>query len=469
MSYTSRSALGAIRYEMASRLGHLPTSANPIIAERLARYHKPEDAFDESMILERIVDADTLGQVHSPEIKYVVCVDGSGHEDQEAYDRYPSTRVLYMQIAGVFIDLRQMLERTGPFVDPARLADATESSVVSGFLPGSFLEHESFEDPDEAFRAEFFDLFADTVIQQRTLLQLLLETQRYARPHEASAAARGNLLLTKCPNKKCSLNEPPRGYKGAPIPALSMSKCAECGANVWPTDALRIWEQFNSDDSNKQVLSRTSQVIEHLVLIGVALGIEAMSPRMLQQTAFICDGDLALFGEPARFQHGLRGCWQEIMRRARLRGHQPPVVIGVAKSGYPVEHFHGIRRFVKRRHLMRLDDVYMTKRLRVRSLAETYFGRKLFYHSADGQLLVSTVVPETELAYGYGEADYSDFVRFPALSRALDVLDGIGTRLYDDALIPVALAHHWAAYPLANAEKVLRMLTERSVSSGESP
>ncbi|WJK33170.1 hypothetical protein [Solwaraspora sp. WMMA2065] len=456
-----------MRYEMASRLGHLPTSSNPVIAERLARYRKPEDSFNKSMIVDRIVDVDSLGQTHSPDIKYVVCVDGSGHEDQEAYDRYPSTRVLYMQIAGVFIDLRQMLEQAGPFVDPARLADATESSVVSGFLPGSFLEHETYDDPNEAFRAEFFELFADTVIQKRSLLELLLETQRFARPHEAAAAERGNLLLTKCPNRECALSEPPRGYQGSPIPGLTISRCSSCSTALWPTDALRIWEQFSSDDSNKQVLNRTSQIVEHLVLIGVALGIEAMSPRMLQQTAFICDGDLALFGEPARFQHGLRGCWQEIIRRSRLRGHQPPTIIGVAKSGYPVEHFHGIRRFVERRHLMRLDDAYMTERLRVRSLAETYFGRKLFYHSGDGQLLVITVVPETELAYGYGETDYSDFSRFPALARTLDLLDNIGTRLYDDALIPVALAHHWAAYPLANAEKVLRMLTERTVPSSE--
>jgi hypothetical protein len=42
---------------------------------------------------------------------------------------------------------------------------------------------------------------------------------------------------------------------------------------------------------------------------------------------------------------------------------------------------------------MRLDDSYMRERRRVRSLSDSYFGRKFYYHAADGQLLVLTVPP----------------------------------------------------------------------------
>lgn len=37
------------------------------------------------------------------------------------------------------------------------------------------------------------------------------------------------------------------------------------------------------------------------------------------------------------------------------------------------------------------------------------------------------------------------------------LLDRIGTRLYDDAVIPVALAHGWTAYPLRTAGTVLKL------------
>lgn len=199
--------------------------------------------------------------------------------------------------------------------------------------------------------------------------------------------------------------------------------------------------------------------------MGVALSFEQLSPKLLTQTAFLYDGDLAIFGEPARLHTGLLKAWQALWARCIGRKQQPPVVVGVAKGGYPVEHLRGIGRFIPRRHLMRLDDFYMRDRLRVSSLTETYFGRKFFYHAADGQLLVLTVPPADGEAYAKrGERDLSEVRRFPTLARTLEALDRLGSRLYDNALIPVALAHNYAAYPLDNAERVLRVLTEQTIT-----
>jgi len=81
---------------------------------------------------------------------------------------------------------------------------------------------------------------------------------------------------------------------------------------------------------------------------------------------------------------------------------------------------------------------------------------------------VITVPPEEGQAYEKGDGnDLSAFERFPTLPRTVDLLDRLGTRLYEDALIPVALAHHWAAYPLASADRVLRVLTERTLQRDE--
>lgn len=474
MPYQSRTATGAVRYQLASRLGHLPTSTNPYIRERLQRYRQPEETFDPDVIKARVMAADDLGQPRSPQIRYVVAVDGSGHEDEEAFDYYPSTRVLYMQIAGVFIDLEMMLHQPGRFVDPARIADATESSVVSGFLPGSFLEHEEYKDPVEAFRAELFDLFASTQIQQRSLLEILLEVQQHGRDDDRAAALSGHLWLSTCPNYDCDYSDY-RRCPGLSVPLRETVPCPSCGRQLWSTDSLRLYEAYQSDARNGEVLGRCHQLIEHLVLYGVALSFEQLAPRLLSRTAFLFDGDLAVFGEAARLHRGLLGAWQALGARCAARSRQPPALLGVAKSGYPVEHLHGIRRYLPARNLMRLDDYYMRERLRVRSLSDTYFGRKFYYHAADGQLLVLTVPPAVGDAYAKTrslaasatanqQADLSRLDRFPTLVRTCDVLDRLGSRLFDDALIPASLAHSWAAYPLANAERVLRILTEDSLS-----
>ncbi|MFJ5608203.1 hypothetical protein ACIQCJ_02240 [Streptomyces sp. NPDC093221] len=475
MPYSTRLPGGAIRYETASSMGHGPTVENERIKERLAHYSQPDANLDFDRISNLVGTAEGLDQPAAPEIRYVVAVDGSGHEYAEAYDQYPSTRVLYLQIAGVFIDLQHMLKHSGPFVSPSRIAESMEASVVSGFLPGSYLEHDEFKDPTQAFRAELYDLFSTTQVQNRSLLDVLGDVQRFGLPRDAEAAKQGEMTLPKCPNTQCSLNDPKEArLAGLAVPLKSPGQCPSCSQILWSTDTFRVYEEFHPDTTNGEVLGRARDIIEHLVLIGVALSFEQLWPKLLPQTAFLYDGDLAVFGNSARMFRGILGCWQALWARCRDRGQKPPVVLGIAKSGYPVEHFKGIQRAsavaecplpVPPRSFMRLDDSYMEDVLRVQSLTETYYGRKFFYHAADGQLLVITVPPSAGLAYATDKSTgFDDPARFPTLKRTLEVLDQMGSRLYDDAVIPVSLAHNWAAYPLSNADRVLRVLTEQTIT-----
>jgi hypothetical protein len=471
MPYSTSLPGGGTRFELASRLGHTPTANNPHIRERLARYRKPEDSFDPKRIEDLVAAATSLDQATQPAIRYVVAVDGSGHEYEEAFDRYPSTRVLYLQIAGVFIDLTHMSKHEGPFVSPSKIAEATQAAVVSGFLPSSYLEHEEFDDPRTAFRAELFDLFQTTVVQQHyTLLDILLEVQKHGVDRDREAAVRGEVLLPKCPDDDCDLNDSRSARSfGLAVPIKKMAQCPKCGIELWPTDTFRVWEAFRPDAANGEVMGRCRDIMEHLVLVGVALSLENLYPKLLPQTAFLYDGDLAVFGEAARIFRGLLGIWQAIMSRCTVRGQQPPVILGIAKTGYPAEHLRGIKRFVPVGNFMRLDDRYMADVLRIKSLTETYYGRKLFYHAQDGQLLVLTVPPFDGSAYVKTSVDDPDThslpERVPTLRRTFEVLDRMGSRLYDDAVIPVSLAHTWAAYPLSNADHVLRILTEETLKS----
>lgn len=472
--YSSRMPGGSIRFELASRMGHGPTVDNERISRGLARYRQPEDNYDPSQFEKLVSSSEDLDQPLSPPIRYVVAVDGSGHEYEEAFDRYPSTRVLYLQIAGVFIDLQRMLNHAGPFVKPSQIAAAMEASVVSGFLPGSYLEHDYFKDPVVAFRAEIYNLFAETRVHHRTLIDLLGEVQKYGIPRDAEAAYKGQVLLPKCPNEACGLNDPAEANRaGLRVSLREPGWCPTCGGQLWATDMLRVYEDFRPDAANKEVMGRVRDTIEHLVLIGVALSFEASYPKLLEQTAFLYDGDLAVFGNSARLFRGLLGCWQALWKRSTSRNQRPPVVLGIAKHGYPVDYFAGIQRNallrdqplpVPPKSFMRLDDQFMEEVLRVKSLTETYYGRKFFYHAADGQQLVITVPPLEGQAYTkVSMGDEAEAARFPTLKRTLEVLDRMGTRLYDDAVIPVALAHNFAAYPLANADHVLRVFTEESL------
>lgn len=454
-------------FERARRLGHVPTAANPEIAAKLGLYKRPDDGDGGISIEPLLIGRDDLDGLDTPIADFAIAIDGSNYEYTEAFDRFPSTRALYFQIAGVFCDLRTMLNQPGPFVSPARIADAVEQDVIPGFLPSSHLEHAVFSDPIEAFRAELFDFFINKQVNDRSFASILLRVQRQSTPEDAAAAHDSLIRVRRCPNPSCVDNNG-NPAKDILVPAVAVGECPSCGCYVWPSDVLRLHEAFNPEGSNLEVLGRAMLAIEHLVLVGVALAILDDAPQMLPRCAFITDGSLAQFGEVAPMRLGLLGAWRLIAHELRNRGLELPVVVGIEKTGFAADHLRALRERIQPGTLMRLPDEYLADRLRARSWSETYYGRKFFYVSGTGQALVISVPPLGADFSPYpsdASTDRSDPAFYPTMRRTLAMLDEVGTRLYDNALIPVALAHSYAAYPLTTSTHVLRLLTEQTLGT----
>ena len=452
-------------FERARKLGHVPTAENAEIAAKLSLYRRPDDSGDTYSIDPLLEAAEDVPGPTSPTATFAVAIDGSNHEYEEAFDRYPSTRVLYFQIAGVFCDLTQMLDQPGLFVSPARIADAVEQSVIPGVLPSSHLEHAVYEDQTTAFRAELFNFFVEKQVNDRSLTSILLRVQRQATSEDAAAAASDAVRVRRCPNPECADagGEPARDLV---VPVVAYIECPVCGTPVWSTDVLRLHESFRPEGSNLEVLGRAMTAIEHLVVAGVALAILDDAPNVLPECAFITDGPLAQFGETAPLRLGLLGAWRHVAHKLTESGLGLPVVVGIEKTGYAADHLRALRERIPPATLMRLPDRYLTERLRTSSWKETYYGRKFFYVSSVGQALVITIPPLGADWSPYPSddtTDRSDLLYYPTLRRSLSLLDRIGTQLYDNALIPVALAHSFAAYPLTTATQVLRLLTEQTL------
>ena len=86
---------------------------------------------------------------------------------------------------------------------------------------------------------------------------------------------------------------------------------------------------------------------------------------------------------------------------------------------------------------------------------DTYYGQKFFYRTAQGQMLTLTIPkPNRPITDPHNPAHY------PMMRDTLAFLDRIGTALYQDAVIPVALAHSFASIPLRTGSKVLRLLSQ---------
>jgi hypothetical protein len=454
------------RFERAHPLGHVPTIQNEMVQERLQRYRLPgrdtSDGAHEELVRSLLTPVDRLPGAER-EVRWLVTVDGSEHE--ELIDtRFPSTRMLFTQIAGVLIDLHKLRETDYGFVDPAVIADAQRGSVFAAFLPSSNLSSLDEDDPQRAFRRELYTVMSEAAVDDINLLDVLvaLEQLRVV-PDEGKSGASGAKSV-KCP--ACGQSYDPKliARDGSPCPN------AQCDETLWPTDALRIHEAFNPWGPNGVVGTRVMMVLEHLALACLARSIQKKSPSALDDLAFVADGPLALFGEPARMRRTILTFWQMLSSKVIEQRGQPPLVLGVEKTGEFVEHARDLGELLEPGHLMSLPLDYIESYISFKNSKYgegTYYGRKFIYRTTDERTIVFSIPPlggMSVLPYGSGSLDLADY---PTLGPTCRLLDRIGTRLHDDALIPVALAHRWAAYPLRTAGTVLRLHAEEHLADGK--
>ncbi|MEJ7568487.1 MAG: hypothetical protein WKF41_09510 [Gaiellaceae bacterium] len=121
-----------------------------------------------------------------------------------------------------------------------------------------------------------------------------------------------------------------------------------------------------------------------------------------------------------------------------------------------------ITRRVPEGRLMTLDEDYVERYITFRGSPhgkDTYYGRHFFYRSVTGQMYTLTVPPLASV--GLQPHETLDLNDYPTLRSTCRLLDGLGTRLYENATIPVTLAHQYAAYPLSNAGRVLKLHAEK--------
>jgi hypothetical protein len=448
-------------FEHASSLGHVPTINHPLVQETLRRYLMPaERTQDVGEISDNLIDPAALDQQTHP-VRWTIATDSSPFE-HEVDPHFPSTRLLFMQMAAVIVDLERLRERDGPFADPVAIRDAQQASVMAAVLPSSNLIRSDGTLPHRAFREEVDALFRHCTVEGRTLLDVLLEVEA---ERDDVATPAGTLVMARCPGCNAAIDEldanfVPVGTTGAPCPA--------CGEALMATDALRVHETFNEHGSNQEACSRALSVAERLILLALLGHLQARRPSVLGQMAFVTDGPLALFGEVAPIKRPLLRRLQRVAADQRDHGFGLPVIVGIEKGGMFAEHADAIRENIPEGMLMTLPDHYVQRYITFRGSphgADTYYGRHFFYRAASGSIFTITIPPLGN--FGASPHDPFKIGDYPTLRATCEVLDRIGTRLYPNATIPVALAHQYAAYPLTSAGHILKLHAEEHLDRGQ--
>ncbi len=442
------------RFEHASSLGHVPTVRHPMIATALRLYTSPADRTrDVDAIRSCLIDPASLGQDISVP-RWTMATDSSPFEHVVDPD-FPSTRLVFAQMSAVLVDLERLRGRIGPFVDPAAIRDAQHATVMAGVLPSSNLMRADGTAPLRAFREAVDELLRTRHVEGRTLFEVLAEVQA----NRLDTAGRSLGSVPRCPSCRREL----KGTDDQPMLFdTDGMTCPACAEEIMFTDLLRAHETFREHGENQEACGRVMSVAERLITLGFLDHVHSRMRGVVGDVALVTDGPLALFGEVAKLKTGLLRRMQVVADELRGEGLRLPVVVGIEKSGRFVEHARAIRSHIPTGTLMAPDRDYVERYITFRGSthgSETYYGRHFFYRSGDRRIYVITVPPlgrQNALPHEqFKSADY------PTLASTCALIERIGTRLYDDATIPLVLAHRFAAFPVETAGDVLRLHVEQ--------
>lgn len=451
MPYTTVSGT----HERASRVGH----ANAVIralADRTDFYVPAERLGEVEWLRDRIRPRDGLAlPAGSQPLIAALAIDGSSTA-APVRDGLPSVYYGYAQAAAAYVDLTALeQQRAERFVDPVAIHRAVNTALVSLDLPVAGAFTRSGVDIVTSWRESLDRLFRVKKVEVNRLDQSLLELLFLVHGRPGAPA---RTLPVNCPNDACE-------RKDVAVP-VAVIGCPGCGENLHPTDMLRIHEEVVEDGTNAAPLSRLMSVVELLVLVGLTTLLwEQSRGELLESTLFIVDGPLAVYGPPAPLRSRAESYFQAMA--ATTPGHAP-FICGLEKTGTMVDY----ARQLARHDVLGPGDLLVCDERVIAAVAntddparygkETYWGRKFVYRAADGRVVVPTIMPASGHAYDVrGGQPGPD--GYPSLPAILDVIDRTGSSMYRDGVIPVAVAHGTAAFPIGVGTDVLRLVARHKL------
>lgn len=389
------------------------------------------------------------------EVRHVVAIDGST-VTCTVEQGFPGAQAAAFHLGVVIIDIGKVRDFPSNYIPrPKEMRSLEKVKTLSAVLPGRNVVRRDM--PSDTSK-NFFRFVVNKEFNSRLDPdhETLFDTY-----HEIIEKATRQIrcpMMEDCPMDNKTINVQIEGG------------CCDCHRNesIYGTDALRLHERFSDVESSEQAFTGFRQVIEQLALLNIMRYFEQREQfEVFQGTAFVLDGPLAIFGMPAWLQGPIQKEVERLHKRILEVNGQGLLLMGVEKSGLFMDHFEridwaqedGPRGRIENGTAFAVPTEYAHKYIVLRPIdakphgQDTYWGRKILYKTKTGNHTVFTVPIVNEQGKDY---NCCDPVAFPRLNEALNLVDELGTHLYEDGFAPLVRAHRHAAIPLRSGERILK-------------
>lgn len=434
-------------FERASKIAHTEILNNPDVQAFVAGCTLPSAPPGAQLeaLQKPLPPADTR-------IKAVIAVDG-GLTEVAVRKEFPSASVAFMTFGPLLLKLEDLKELDrSPFIAPEDMARLKNLQRYSLVLPTKAVRAPAAGSFKAGVRKTIQAFMAEKQPELLKALQWLL----YREWVPGAAGSKGPRTVPKCPTCEAETGGRSFVHEG-PIEQT----CQACGQAIYFTDVLRLYERVDEEQGAGGIMAYLLSTLEQLVIVHVIKSILAMKPAALREVLLIRDGPLAFFGVTAP----LRKPMMELMKYLSDRDQGSPLIclVGLEKGGHFVEHAALVAPELKPDHYLMLDSDYVYKYVQPGDPTgnpfgfNTYYGGKLIYKSARGDVFVATIPTKQYLS----KPEIGDLLNAPEVLR---VVAELRCAMYDSALLPVVLANKLVSLADVPSSEILKRFVRDGVT-----
>ncbi len=434
--------------EAASKSAHGHVINDPEVQAFLGRCDIPKRADDVHFDKHLVLPFTALAE--NP-IKYVIAVD-SGFTEVQVQPRFPSAKICFFQFGALAFSVEDLvaLERA-PFIDPDDISKLRQIERLQLTLPLRNVQLQGEATLTGSVRRAVYEFF-----RQKLEDRELIETLRWLLYQEYGTGA-DTWKLASCP----ICGTPRVSLHRDKLSAEHTAPCESCGEPIYLTDVFRLHEAIDDELGAGGIVGYVTTAFEQIILAHLMRIILEVKPRLLEEVLFIKDGPLAFFGQTANMYKPMRWMVSHLLSKQAL------FLVGLEKSGPFVEHANEVSTVLKAGSVLVLDNDYIYDYiLPGRADAQrpygctTYYGNKVVFKTSSGSTHVATIPTMEDGLSHPRKAD------LPNLDVILTNVDLLRCDMYDNALIPVALANKLVSLAAHPSSRILQKFALGTVNRG---
>ncbi len=233
----------------------------------------------------------------------------------------------------------------------------------------------------------------------------------------------------------------------------------KCKSAIYLTDVFRLFEKADNDSGAEGILSYTSNLVESFLIIHTIKNILEIEDGFINSFLFIKDGPLSFGGETANMHKPMQAFLNFFQEKYNVN------LIGVETSGAFVDHAKEIKDKLKPGQVLLLSNHHIFSYIQPGKAesneyaSTSYYGGKFIYKSLDERIYVLTL-PVKDHKLFYKRPQITDLKN---IGEILLNIDKLKCDIYQNALIPVALANKLISLSNSPSSNILEKFAKNSI------